>query len=253
MVWFMYVAWWRRFRRRLLKTAGRLRPLITLPLLINSACPRPSPMPPTAWAIAPNLVSTAVSCSEVLDWKYGDAAAPAVVGSFIGAQIAVELNEEMMRRAIGVVMVLMLFVILFKPDRWLKGHPQGSRRYPNLMELLIYFGLGIYGGFIQAGVGIFLLSGLVLASGYDLVRANAIKVLIILLVTAMAMVVFAANSMVRYEVGLILALGQTLGALAASRLAVKSGARFIRYLLIAVIVVSSLDLLGVFRLIGGLF
>jgi len=121
------------------------------------------------------------------------------------------------------------------------------------MELAVFFGLGIYGGFIQAGVGIFLLSGLVLAAGYDLVRANAIKVLIIFLVTAVAMVIFAANSMVRYEVGLILALGQTLGALAASRLAVKSGARFIRYLLIAVIVVSSLDLLGVFRFIGSLF
>jgi len=230
--------------------------LITLPLLIFLGLPAPvANATNRVGVLLQNLVSTgSFAQQKVLDLKYGlMLSAPAVVGSVIGAQIAVELNEEMMRRAIGVVMVIMLFVILFKPDRWLKGHPQGARRYPNLMELVVFFGLGIYGGFIQAGVGIFLLSGLVLASGYDLVRANAIKVLIILLVTAMAMVVFAANSMVRYEVGLILALGQTLGALAASRLAVKSGARFIRYLLIAVIVVSSLDLLGVFRLIGGLF
>ncbi len=230
--------------------------LITLPLLIYLGLPAPvANATNRVGVLLQNLVSTgSFHQQKVLDWKYGlMLAAPAVVGSVIGAQIAVDLDEETMRRAIGIVMVIMLFVILFKPDRWLRGYPQGVRRYPNLMELAVFFGLGIYGGFIQAGVGIFLLSGLVLAAGYDLVRANAIKVLIIFLVTAVAMVIFAANSMVRYEVGLILALGQTLGALAASRLAVKSGARFIRYLLIAVIVVSSLDLLGVFRFIGSLF
>jgi hypothetical protein len=45
-------------------------------------------------------------------------------------------------------------------------------------------------GFIQAGVGFFLLAGLVLGAGLDLVRANAIKVLIVLLYTPIALIVF---------------------------------------------------------------
>ena len=257
MGWYMYVAVVAAgFAAGFINTLAGSGSLITLPLLIFLGLPAPvANATNRVGVLLQNLVSTGSFYQQkVLDLKYGlMLSVPAVVGSFIGSQIAVDLDEATMRRAIGVVMVIMLFVILFKPDRWLKGQLQGSRRYPNALELLLFLGLGIYGGFIQAGVGVFLLSGLVLASGYNLVRANAIKVLIILMVTAMAMLVFATNGLVRYEVGLILAVGQTLGAFAASRLAVKSGARFIRYLLIAVIVVSSLDLLGVFRAIGGLF
>ena len=31
--------------------------------------------------------------------------------------------------------------------------------------MITFFGIGVYGGFIQAGVGIFLLAGLVLSAG----------------------------------------------------------------------------------------
>lgn len=255
--WYMYVAVIAAgFAAGFINTLAGSGSLITLPLLIFLGLPAPvANATNRVGVLLQNLVSTGSFYQQkVLDLRYGlMLSAPAVIGSVIGAQVAVDLNEEAMRRAIGVVMVIMLFVILFKPNRWLQGQPQGSRQYPSLLELVVFFGLGIYGGFIQAGVGIFLLSGLVLASGYDLVRANAIKVLIILFVTGVAMLVFAANNLVRFEVGLILAVGQVLGALAASRLAVKSGARFIRYLLIAVIVVSSLNLLGMFDLIGRIF
>lgn len=255
--WYLYLAViGAGFAAGFINTLAGSGSLITLPLLIFIGLPATvANATNRVGVLLQNVVSTgSFHQQKVLDWKYGlMLSAPAVVGSYIGALIAVDLNEDLMRRAIGVVMVVMLFVILFKPDRWLKGRPEGARRYPNLLEILIFFGLGVYGGFIQAGVGVFILSGLVLASGYDLVRANAIKVLIILMVTAMAMAVFAANSLVNWGMGLLLAAGNMIGALVASRLAVKSGARFIRWLLIAVVVVSSLDLLGVFKLIGRLF
>ena len=57
---------------------------------------------------------------------------------------------------------------------------------PSFWQLLILFAIGIYGGFIQAGVGIFLLASLVLGIGYDLVRANPVKNFIVLLFTISA-------------------------------------------------------------------
>gem|GEM_PF-2558291 len=94
-------------------------------------------------------------------------------------------------------------------------------------------------------MGIFLLAGLVLGAGYELVRANAIKNLIILLFTLFALGVFIFNDQVRFEIGLILAVGNMLGAWVATKMTVERGAEFVRYILIAVVVISALVLLGI--------
>ncbi len=176
-------------------------------------------------------------------------AVPAVVGAVVGAQIAVNLNEEMMRYTIGGLMLVMLAVILVKPTRWLKGRPEALERRPGWLQMLIFFGIGVYGGFIQAGVGIFLLAGLVLSVGYDLVRANAVKVLIIFLFTIFALGVFVMNGQVRWEMGLLLAIGNAAGGWVAAKMAIEKGAVFVRWLLIAVVAVSAAKLLGLFDLI----
>ncbi|UCE25264.1 MAG: sulfite exporter TauE/SafE family protein, partial [Candidatus Zixiibacteriota bacterium] len=107
-----------------------------------------------------------------------------------------------------------------------------------------------HGGFIQAGVGIFLLAGLVLSAGYDLVRANAVKLLIVLCFTPIALAVFIYNGHVQWYAGLILGIGNMLGAWVASRMAVKRGAIFARWVLIAVLIIASAALLGVRDVIG---
>ncbi len=230
--------------------------LITLPLLIFLG------LPPTV-ANGTNrvgvLFQNAVSAASFRRQKMLDVrgglmlAAPAIIGSLIGAQIAVNLDEQLMRQTIGALMVAMLVVIIIRPKRWLKGRPEALQERPGWGQLLIFFGIGIYGGFIQAGVGIFLLAGLVLSVGYDLVRANAVKVLIILCFTLFALGVFVINGQVWWGMGFLLAVGNALGGWVAARMAVERGAVFVRWLLIAVVAVSSAQLLGVFKLIAGLF
>ena len=163
---------------------------------------------------------------------------PTVVGSVIGAELAVDLDEAMLRRVIGVLMLVMLAVMLVKPERWIATH--ANQREPRLwVEVPLFFAIGVYGGFIQVGVGIFLLAGLVLSAGYNLVGANALKNLIVLVFTAAALVVFVLNDQVQWTLGLLLAAGQALGAWVAVRLAVKRGAAFVRLFVIAVIVLSA--------------
>jgi uncharacterized membrane protein YfcA len=178
---------------------------------------------------------------------------PAIAGSLVGAQIAVNMDEAMMRRAIGMLMVVMLIVILVRPKRWLKGELDVLDSWPGWSRMLLFFGIGVYGGFIQAGVGIFLLAGLVLGVGYDLVRANAVKVGIVLLYTIPALAVFFLNDQVDLFIGLVLSLGNMLGAWVATQTAAQKGAAWVRRLLIVVVAVAGANLLGVFDWIGGLF
>lgn len=191
---------------------------------------------------------------KVMDWRGGlMLAAPAVVGSLIGAQIAADLNDAIMDKVIGAVMVLMLGVILFRPKRWLEGTNLQFTDRPSLTQIVIFFLIGIYGGFIQAGVGIFLLSGLVLSAGYNLVRANAVKTLIVLVFTLFALFIFIANGQVNWLIGIALAIGNAAGGWFAARMAVERGATFVRFVLIAVVILSALNLLGVFGWIGRMF
>jgi hypothetical protein len=150
----------------------------------------------------------------------------------------------MMRRVIGVLMLVMLAIVLARPRRWLEGRPERLKNRPGWVQMLIFFAIGIHGGFIQAGVGIFLLAGLVLSAGYELVRANAIKLLIVLCFTPIALAVFIYNGHVQWYAGLILGIGNMLGAWVASRMAVKRGAVFARWMLIAVLIIASAFLLG---------
>jgi hypothetical protein len=222
--------------------------LITLPLLIFLGLPANVANGTNRVAILlQNVVGVAsFRRKKLLSLKRGlILAIPAVIGSVVGAQIAVNLDEMMMRRTIGALMVIMLAVILVRPKRWLEGRPEALNQSPGLIQILILFGIGAYGGFIQAGVGIFLLAGLVLGAGYDLVRGNAVKVLIILCFTPFALAVFLLNDQVEWGVGLVLAIGNMLGAWVAVKTAVKRGAPFVRWILIGVIIVAAVVLLGI--------
>ncbi len=169
---------------------------------------------------------------------------PATLGAIAGAQIAVSVPEDLMRKVIGLAMLLMLASILLKPEQWIKGKIQKIEKKPRWKEFLIFFAIGVYGGFIQAGVGFFLLAGLVLGVGYDLVRANAVKMAIVFIYTLAALLIFAGNNQVEWKSGLVLALGSMVGAWVATRFSVEWGAVWVRRFLILVVLVAAVHLFG---------
>ena len=144
----------------------------------------------------------------------------------------------------AVAMVIMVFFLFYKPDRWLKDNPAMLSKPIRWWQLVIFFAVGFYGGFIQVGVGYFLLMSLVLGVGYDLVKANAVKNLIVFLYAIFALLVFVIDGQVNYLYGLILSAGSVIGALIASYLAVKKGAGFIRAVIVASVILTILQVTG---------
>lgn len=186
---------------------------------------------------------------KVLDFRKGSwLALPTIIGSVIGAQLAVDIQEELFRKAIAIIMLVMLFFIIYKPSVWLKGQDKLVLRKVSVWQYIIFFFIGVYGGFIQVGVGYFLLAGIVLGAGYDLVKANAIKVWIVLLYTPFALIVFVLNGQVNWKYGLIHAIGNVTGAYIASKWAVSWGTNFVRWVIVVVILVFSSDLLGLINI-----
>ena len=176
------------------------------------------------------------------DYKIG---IPAVIGSLLGAFLATVISAPALDRVIGVLMLVMFLIVLVDPNRWVKDRRDQPPLKRNL-QYMIFFFIGLYGGFIQAGVGFFLLTGLVMGCGFDLLKANGIKVLIILLYTPFALAIFIYSDLLTWDyalLGLLLAAGNMAGAWVGVNVAVKWGAGFLRYMLMAAILLAALKLL----------
>ncbi|MGC9373870.1 MAG: sulfite exporter TauE/SafE family protein [Bacteroidales bacterium] len=223
--------------------------LLTLPLLIFMGLPANVANGTNRIALLmQNIVATgSFKQQKVLRFKQAIfLVIPASVGSIIGAVIAVNVASDVLEKIIGIMLILMFFFILFKPEKWLKTPEEQLMVKPTIIQFIIFFAIGLYGGFIQAGIGFFLIAALVLTVGVDLVRANALKLFIVLIYNALAFIVFVINHQVDYKIGLILGIGNMLGAFVATRVAVKRGPQFARYVLLIALVISSLKLLGAF-------
>jgi uncharacterized membrane protein YfcA len=173
-------------------------------------------------------------------------AIPAVLGSVIGASFAVEVETALLEKVIAGLMVVMFLLVVLKPEIWVKEQAGTISGKPSILQYVIFFFIGLYGGFIQMGVGLFLLAGLVLGSGIDLVKANAIKVLVILIYTAFSLGIFIYHGQVNIVAGLILSVGNMGGAWLGANFAVNRGAKYVRYILLLSLVIIIVNLFGVF-------
>lgn len=169
------------------------------------------------------------------------------LGAIVGGAIALSISNEQFMWIFRVLMVCMFIVILVNPRRWLIQAKQDARLPAPVMTAL-YFLIGIYGGLIQMGMGIFFLALLVLLDGHPLINANAIKVSVITLFTVLMLALFAWRGLVEWEIGLVLGIGQFFGGWATARLASKyrQADKWAYGLLVVIVVISILSLFGVF-------
>lgn len=163
-----------------------------------------------------------------------------VLGALVGALTAVSLDTSMLKQAVGVMLLVVGPIVVFKPD--LTG---GDGAKSPWLRGLVFFVCGWYGGFVQAGVGVLLLSALVLAESMDLVRANAWKLLFVLVFTVPALAVFLIDDLVRWVPALVLSVGTMAGARVGTRWTISGGASVVRWVVLAMVVISGSKLLGI--------
>ncbi len=161
---------------------------------------------------------------------------PTLIGSFLGAWLAVDINTDYLEIIIGIFMVLLLFTLLLNPKKWLIAtDTQKNKKTP--LNFFLFFAIGIYGGFIQMGIGIMILSTLVLIAHYSLKDANIIKLWVALVMIIPAFLVFLWSGDIQWAPGLILAGGAAVGARLGAKYVLfhPKANTIIRYVLIAVI------------------
>ena len=219
--------------------------LIALPVLIFLGLP-------TAVANGTNRI--AIFCQNfsaimgfrrkgVSDFGYSILLAiPAVIGAALGATIAVDIKDAVFNLILAVVMITMLVLTLINPTERLKDRMESNDTRSKIIAIVVFFFIGIYGGFIQAGVGLLVITALRLLTGIDLVRTNAIKVFVIFFYTVIALGIFIIKDKVNWYLGPTLAIGNACGAWLGSHWAVEKGDKWIKVVLIVAVLAFAVRL-----------
>ena len=168
--------------------------------------------------------------------------AAALIGAIIGANLAVDINERFFNKILAIVMIIVIIVIVFMPKINIKHITERITGKHLWLGMLAFFFFGIYGGFINAGLGFIMILFLHFFNHMSLVRANATKVAVVFLYTLSALAVFIFNDKVNWLVGFTLAIGNGTGAWLSSRLSVAKGDGFIKTFLIVMVSVMAIKL-----------
>jgi hypothetical protein len=179
-------------------------------------------------------------------------AVPAVLGSFLGALVSIRLDDEQFRTILGFILLLLAGPIWAEPRLNAKAAQWRQNHQTSWTPHFVFFFLGVYGGLLQIGVGIFVLVALSIFKGLDLVLANSIKVEIVLCLTALALILFIIDGKVAWSAGLILSASNSVGAWVGAHWGVKKGEAWIRMVLMITVIVMALQLLGVLAWVGKL-
>jgi uncharacterized membrane protein YfcA len=200
---------------------------------------------------------------------------PALIGAALGTFAAVHIGELAFQRILAVVLVAAAAWTIWRPidlrEESQAELPTGTRRW---LYIAAFFLIGVYGGFIQAGIGFLVLAitsaaGLNLikgnalkvtlvltfmplsllllaitsAAGLNLIKGNALKVTLVLTFMPLSLLLFALNGKVEWAMGLALAAGNFLGGLAGVHLQVLKGHTWVRGVVTVTIIIFAARLL----------
>ncbi len=169
---------------------------------------------------------------------------PALAGCLWGARIAIDISDLLFRRVLAVVLVAVLGITLWDPARNFRQPLSGGWK-EKLLLIAAFFFIGLYGGFIMAGVGFFIIAALSLITGLDLVRSNGQKIFIIGVFNILALMIFSLNARIDWASGLMMAAGQGIGGWVGSHLAIKKGENMIRAFLTVTVIAMAVKLSGI--------
>lgn len=166
----------------------------------------------------------------------------ASLGALLGAQIALDIKGELFNRILSVIMLLVVAIMVFKPKPITLQMPERRTGKHLVYALIGFFFIGIYGGFINAGIGFVIMLFLNQVNRLDLIQTNATKVALVFIYSLGALALFAYNDAVNWSMGAILALGTSFGAWWSSRWSVQQGEGVIKTAMIVMVTLMSIKL-----------
>ena len=171
----------------------------------------------------------------------------AIIGSSIGANISLSLEEATMEKILLFVLPVAAFIVLNKH----LFHDNGSEQIKldfrtYVTAILSAFFIGGYDGLYGPGTGTFLIIAFTVFAKMSIGSSNAHSKIINLTTNITSLVIFILNGQVIFVLGLAAALCNMAGGYIGAGLAMKKGAGIVKPIILFVLFLLLLKILGVF-------
>ena len=171
----------------------------------------------------------------------------AIIGSSIGANISLSLEEATMEKILLFVLPVAAFIVLNKH----LFHDNGSEQIKldfrtYVTAILSAFFIGGYDGLYGPGTGTFLIIAFTVCAKMSIGSSNAHSKIINLTTNITSLVIFILNGQVIFILGLAAALCNMAGGYIGAGLAMKKGAGIVKPIILFVLFLLLLKILGVF-------
>lgn len=165
---------------------------------------------------------------------------PTLLGGIVGAFIASFAPAAWIKPLLLSTMLAMAAIMLFVPAVVMpkEGTVPLSVQQGGMKARLWLFLAGVYGGFVQAGVGFVLITAIAGSLRYDLIHSAALKLVCTLVFTGVALLLFAWQGQIDWYTGAILACGNMIGAHYGVHLAVNIHPRRLKQILFLMTLVA---------------
>lgn len=222
--------------------------LLTVPVMIFMGMPGPVANGTNRIAIlAQNITAIYTFCKKGFsDFRLSVSLAMASLpGALLGAYAGTRLEGVWFNRVLAVIMFVVMILMSVERKSKPSGKQSGKKLDPKryVQAHLLMLGVGVYGGFIQVGVGFILMPILYRVLGLDLVRVNMHKVFIVACYTVVALCVFASQIQLMWVLGAFLAAGHVVGGWLGAHFSIKRGESLIKMVLNGVLVIFIIKLL----------
>lgn len=175
-----------------------------------------------------------------VDWALlGRIVLPVTAGAVAGAVLAEVVPGRYLALVITAA-VFVAFALLFTKLKRAIERAQTHAVRLGAREALLFFGIGVWLGFIVLDGATYLLLALVIVVGLPLVKANALKNAILVPTAVVAMAVFAVKGVVDWEIGAVMGLGSIAGGWLGARWAASPGGRVWVFRLLVVVIAGEL-------------
>lgn len=168
-----------------------------------------------------------------------DSFIPLCIGGLFGAITASYLNVELLKPLLLGTMIVVSLWVIFKSDVTAETTQVRKSCYDSKFAFLATFAAGFYGGIIQAGAGFVLIAAFVGVLNYDLLRANAMKVVATVIFTSVALLVFIVREQVEWLPGILLGIGSMIGAQIGVKFAIEVQAKTLKIMVLVMTVFAS--------------
>jgi uncharacterized membrane protein YfcA len=163
------------------------------------------------------------------------------IGSALGTLLVQQIDPSALKQAIPFMLIGFALYFMFSPRT---GEEDRQQRINfSLFSLLVGLGVGFYDGFFGPGTGSFFAIAFVVLAGFNLSKATAYSKLLNFTSNIASLIFFMLGGKILWQVGIIMGVGQFIGARLGSKMVISNGSKIIRPLLVTMSLVMSARLL----------